>query len=284
MDTPKRGLCELRALLPAAGGLWCPACPCLRNWVCAGTWSAKARFGYQFTKSIFAGLFCYCFFLLQRQIKSKNRHSHKTTCVHQASLDRGTWVFLNRNLSQTSGFLKAEVSVSPQGSSTGLPSVTLSQQHVPVRLQGCPCPCPFLASCLFAATPIRTSARNARKAPRSGGILLPLLPGISCPSCSRKHNQLGSPCFSLSSQGRTVQAQPQAGPLLAAFSGGELEGRIAGRHQHRLLLSVLLTICNEAKSLGKGCRGRPGGLWVLCRWRGHGHPRDPAEPSGDGSG
>lgn len=27
MDTPKRGLCELRALLPAAGGLWCPACP-----------------------------------------------------------------------------------------------------------------------------------------------------------------------------------------------------------------------------------------------------------------
>lgn len=137
--------------------------------------------------------------------------------------------------------------------------VTLSQHHVPVSLQHCPCLCPLLASCLLAATPIRASARNARKALRSGGTLLPLLPGISCSSCYRKHNQLGSPCFNVPSQGRTVQVWSQAGPFLAALCGGELEGRVAGRHQHQWLLSVLLTICNQAKTWERAAGARQEG-------------------------
>lgn len=180
----------------------------------------------------------------------------------------------------------------------GLPSIPLSRQRVAARPKRCPCPGTLLASCLFAAAPIGPSARNTRKVPGSGGSLLPAASQESPLPSSLGNATAGKSLFQFLFSGQD-RVGAEWSPGLAVPGGVVPTATIssctprrgAGAGGHREIPTPQTSCCSQpcspsatkpktwVRAAGPGREG----CGVLCRWRRQGHPRDPAEPAGDGA-
>lgn len=176
----------------------------------------------------------------------------------------------------------------------GLPSITPSRQHIPIRPKRCPCPGPLVALCLFAATPGEPSARNVREASSSRGCPLPAASRGSPTPPTTGNTTTGKSSFRFLFSGQDrASGEPSPGLAIPGVVPAETSSTLRSlRGVVRGETPTPQTDCCSQSCLPSATKPKtwvraagPGweGCGVLCRWRRQGHPRDPAEPSADGA-